>query len=79
MVEMDQDRQTYTTQQEISEEINFRCLQLKKGCRQGPGSGNLGGSLVKATISQRQYQYQNHKKNHTVKKPTFYVFTPCLF
>ncbi len=42
--------------------INFSVSSAKKGCRQGPGSGNLGGSLVKATISQRQYQYQNHTK-----------------
>jgi hypothetical protein len=36
----------------------------KKGYtgRQGPGSGNLRESPVKATISQRQYWYQNHKK-----------------
>jgi hypothetical protein len=42
--------------------INFSVSSAKKGCRQGPGSGNLGGSLLKATISQRQYQYQNHTK-----------------
>jgi hypothetical protein len=30
--------------------------------RQGPGSGNLGESLVKATIPQRQYHYQIHWK-----------------
>ncbi len=42
--------------------INFSVSTAKKGCRQGPGSGNLGESLVKATISRRQYQYQNHTK-----------------
>jgi hypothetical protein len=42
----------------------FRCLPgtAKKGFRQGPGSGNLGEFLAKVTISQRQYQYQNHTK-----------------
>ena len=42
--------------------INFSVSTAKKGYRPGPGSGNLGGSLVKAMISQRQYQYQNHTK-----------------
>ncbi len=43
--------------------INFSLSWLKKkGYRQGQGSGNLGESLVKATISQRQYWYQNHRK-----------------
>jgi hypothetical protein len=42
--------------------INFSVSTAKKGYRQGPGSGNLGESLVKATISQRQYWYQNHRK-----------------
>ena len=31
--------------------INFSVSTAKKVYRQGPGSGNLGGSLVKATIS----------------------------
>ena len=47
----------------------FRYLD-KKGYRQGPGSENLGESLVKATISQRQYWYQNHRKT-TLKKKNF--------
>ena len=34
----------------------------KKGCRQGPGSGNLRESRLKATISQQQYWYQNLMK-----------------
>ena len=42
--------------------INFSVSTAKKGCRQGPGSGNLGESLVKAAISQQQYRYQNHTK-----------------
>jgi hypothetical protein len=42
--------------------INFSLSTAKKGYRQGPGSGNLGGSLVKPTISQQQYRYQNHTK-----------------
>jgi hypothetical protein len=57
--------------------IDFSESTAKKGCRQGPGSGNPGESLVKATISQRQYQYQNHTKI-TKKKTTFYAFTPCF-
>jgi hypothetical protein len=58
--------------------IDFSLSTAKKGYRQKPGSGNLGEPLVKATISQRQYWYQNHRKI-TWKKTTFYVFTPCLF
>jgi hypothetical protein len=50
--------------------INFSVSTAKKGYRQGPGSWNLGESLIKATISQRQYQYQNHMKI-TQKKSTF--------
>jgi hypothetical protein len=42
--------------------INFSLSTAKKGYRQGPGSGNFGESPVKATISQRQYWYQNHRK-----------------
>ena len=42
--------------------INFSVSTAKKGYRQKPWSGNLEESLVKATISQRQYQYQNHTK-----------------
>ena len=53
---------------------NFRCLD-KKGYRQGPGSGNLEESLVKATISQRQYWYQNHRKI-TYKKTNFLCVYP---
>ena len=52
----------------------FRDLD-KKGYRQGPGSGNLGESLVKATISQRQYWYQNHRKI-TYKKTNFLCVYP---
>ena len=52
----------------------FRDLD-KKGYRQGPGSGNLGESLVKATISQRQYGYQNHRKI-TYKKTNFLCVYP---
>jgi hypothetical protein len=40
----------------------FVVYTAKKGYRQKPWSGNLEESLVKATISQRQYQYQNHTK-----------------
>jgi hypothetical protein len=50
--------------------INFSVSTAKKGYRQKPGSGNLGESLVKATISQWQYWYQNHRKI-TLKKTTF--------
>jgi hypothetical protein len=42
--------------------INFSVSTAKKGCRQGPGSGNLGESLAKATITQRKYHYENHTK-----------------
>ena len=42
--------------------INFSVSTAKKGCRQGPESWNLGESVVKATISQRQYRYQNYLK-----------------
>jgi len=48
---------------------------IKKGYRKGPGSGNLGESLVKATISQRKYQYQNHRKI-TYKKTNFLCVYP---
>ena len=54
----------------------FRDLD-KKGYRQGPGSGSLGESLVKATISQRQYRYQNHRKI-TYKKTNFLCVYPLL-
>ena len=54
----------------------FRDLD-KKGYRQGPGSGNLGESRVKATISQRQYWYQNHRKI-TYKKTNFLCVYPLL-
>ena len=40
--------------------INYSVSTAKKGCRQGPGSGNLRASPSKATISQQQHQYQNH-------------------
>ena len=33
--------------------INFSASTAKKGYRQGPGSGNLEESLLKAMISQR--------------------------
>ena len=46
--------------------INFSLSTAKNGCRQGPGSGNLGESLVKATISQQQYRYQIIQKLHTI-------------
>jgi hypothetical protein len=49
----------------------------KKGYRQGPGSENLGESQVKATISQRQYWYQNHTKI-TYKKTNFLYVYPLL-
>ena len=55
----------------------FSVSAAKKGYRQGPGSGNLGESLVKATISQRQYQYQNHWKI-TQKKTNFLCIYPLL-
>jgi hypothetical protein len=42
--------------------VNVSVNTAKKGCRQGPGSWNIGESLIKATISQRQYRYQNHMK-----------------
>jgi hypothetical protein len=42
--------------------INFSVSSAEKGCREGPGSGILRESLVKATISQQQYMYQNHMK-----------------
>jgi hypothetical protein len=42
--------------------INFSLSTAKTGYRKKPGSGNLEESLFKATISQRQYQYQNHTK-----------------
>jgi hypothetical protein len=42
--------------------INFSLSTAKKGYRKKPGSGNLEESLFKATISQPQYQYQNHTK-----------------
>ena len=42
--------------------INFSVSTARKGCRQGPGSGNLGESLVKATISHQQYWHQKHTK-----------------
>ncbi len=42
--------------------INFSVSTPRKGCRQGPGSWNLGESLVKATISHQQYWYQKHTK-----------------
>ena len=55
--------------------INFSVSTAKKGYRQGPGSGNLGESLSKATISQRQYWYQNHRKI-TYKKTNFLCVYP---
>ena len=42
--------------------INFSESTAKKCCRQGPGSGNLWESLVKATISHQQYWHQKHTK-----------------
>ena len=54
----------------------FRDLD-KKGYRQGPGSGKFGKSLVKATISQRQYRYQNQMKI-TYKKTNFLCVYPLL-
>jgi len=57
--------------------INFSVSKARKGYRQGPGSGNLGESLVKATISQRQYWYQNHRKI-TYKKTNFLYVYPLL-
>jgi hypothetical protein len=42
--------------------INFSVSSAKKGCREGPGSGILEEFLVKATISQQQYLYQNYMK-----------------
>jgi hypothetical protein len=42
--------------------INFSVSSAKKGCREGPGSGILEEFLVKATISQQQYVYQNYMK-----------------
>ena len=53
----------------------FVGVLIKKGYRQGPGSGSLGESLVKATISQRQYWYQNHRKI-TYKKTNFLCVYP---
>ena len=58
--------------------INFPVSTAKKGCRQGPGSGNLLKTQVKATISQQQGWHRNHIKI-TQWKPIYYVFTPCLF
>ena len=55
--------------------MNFSVSIAKKGYRQGPGSGNLRESLVKATISQRQYWYQNHRKI-TYKKTNFLCVYP---
>jgi hypothetical protein len=40
--------------------INFSVSTAKNVCRQGPGSGYLGESPVKATTSQQQYR--NHLK-----------------
>jgi hypothetical protein len=54
----------------------FRDLD-KKGYRHGPRSVNLGEFLVKATISQRQYWYQNHRKI-TYKKNNFLYVYPML-
>jgi hypothetical protein len=42
--------------------IIFSLSTAKKGYRKKPGSGNLEETLFKATIPQRQYQYQNHTK-----------------
>ena len=42
--------------------IIFSSSTAKKSYRKKPGSGNLEESLFKATISQRQYQYQNYTK-----------------
>jgi hypothetical protein len=42
--------------------IIFSMSTAKKGYRQGPGSGNLRESRIKATISRQQYRYQNHTK-----------------
>ena len=55
----------------------FVGVLIKKGYRQRPGSGNLGESLVKATISQRQYWYQNHIKI-TQEKTNFLCVYPLL-
>ena len=57
--------------------VNFSVSTAKKGCRQGSGSGNLEESLVKATISQRQYWYQNHRKI-TYEKTNFLCVYPLL-
>ena len=53
--------------------INFSVSSAEKGYREGPGSGILLESLVKATISQQQYLYQNHVKitYFLVKKQLF--------
>jgi hypothetical protein len=63
--------------------INFSLSTTKKGYRKGPGSGNLlGWSLPKATISQRQYQYQNHTKVKSQLLCIYYYIcssTPGLF
>jgi hypothetical protein len=44
--------------------INFPMSTAKKGCRQGPASRNstYTGIPSQRTISQRQYQNQNHRK-----------------
>jgi hypothetical protein len=42
--------------------IIFSVSTAKKGYKQGPGSGNLGEFLVKASISLRQHHHQNHTK-----------------
>jgi hypothetical protein len=55
----------------------FFDILIKTGYRQGPGSENLGESLVKATILQRQYWYQNHRKI-TYKKTNFLYVYPLL-
>ena len=57
----------------------FFGVLIKKGYRQGPGSGNLGESLVKATISQRQYWYQNHRKITYKKNQLFICLPPACF
>ena len=57
--------------------INFSVPTAKKGYRQGPGSGILGESLLKATISQEQYRYQKHTKI-TYWKTIFLCAYPLL-
>jgi hypothetical protein len=60
--------------------INFSVSTstAEMGSKNGSGSGNTWESLVKATISQQQYRYQNNTKI-TQQKNNFCCVYPCLF